>query len=64
MFHMLTCFDLKVDVEIGAFRPAYSDFVAYMRSLDLVEHSGPIGQRQSDTRMDTDGERTTNTSSS
>ena len=57
MFHMLTCFDLKPDVEIGAFRAAYSDFVAYMRSIDLVERSGPIGRRQSDTKMDTDGER-------
>ena len=57
MFHMLTCFDLKSDVEIGAFCAAYSDFVEYLRSLDLVERSGPIGRRQSDTKMDTDSER-------
>ncbi len=57
MFHMLTCFDLKPDVEIGAFRAAYLDFVAYMQSIDLVAHTGPIGRRQRDTRMDTDGER-------
>ena len=57
MFHMLTCFDLQPDVEIGAFRAAYSDFVAYMQSIDLVARTGPIGQRQRDTKMDTDGER-------
>ncbi len=57
MFHMLTCFDLKPDVEIGAFRAAYSDFVAYMQGIDLVEGTGSIGRRQRDTRMDTDGER-------
>ncbi len=57
MFHMLTCFDLKPGIEIGAFRAAYLGFVEYMRSIDLVECTGPIGQRQRDTRMDTDGER-------
>jgi len=57
MFHMLTCFDLKPGVEIEAFRAAYLDFVDYMRSIGLVERSGPIGRRQNDTRMDTDGER-------
>ncbi len=57
MFHMLTCFDLKPDVEIGDFRAAYSDFVAHMQGLDLVARTGPIGRRQSDTPMDTDSER-------
>ncbi len=57
MFHMLTCFDLKPGIGIEAFRAAYMDFVEYMRSIDLVEGSGPIGRRQSDTRMDTDSER-------
>ena len=57
MFHMLTCFDLKPDVEIGAFRAAYSDLVAHLRSIAMVEGTGPIGRRQSDTPMDTDSER-------
>jgi hypothetical protein len=57
MFHMLTCFDLKPEVEIGAFRAAYSNFVEHMQGIDLVECTGPIGNRQSDTRMDTDSER-------
>ncbi len=57
MFHMLTCFDLTPDVEIGAFRAAYSDFVAHLQSIGLVEGTGPIGRRQSDTPMDTDSER-------
>ena len=57
MFHMLTCFDLKSGEDIGTFRSAYADFVAYMKSVDLVEESGPVGRRQSDTPMDTDDER-------
>ncbi len=57
MFHMLICFDLKPNVEIGAFRAAYLDFVAYLQGIDLVARTGPIGRRQRDTKMDTDGER-------
>ena len=57
MFHMLTCFDLKAGVEMPNFRAVYLDLVAYMQSVGLVESTGPIGQRQSDTKMDTDGER-------
>lgn len=57
MFHMLSCFDLKPGEDIDSFRTAYADFVARMKDLDLVAGSGPIGRRQSDTPMDTDGER-------
>ncbi len=57
MFHMLTCFDLKPGIGIEAFRADYLGFVEHMRSLDLVACTGPIGQRQRDTRMDTDYER-------
>lgn len=57
MFHMLTCFHLRPDVKIEAFRTAYSDFVQYMHRMNLVVTTGPIGERQSDTKMDTDRER-------
>ena len=57
MFHMLTCFDLEPGVGIEAFRAAYTEFVEHMRSIGLVEGTGPIGRRQNDTRMDTDSER-------
>ena len=57
MFHMLTCFNLKPGIEIGSFRAAYMDFVEHMRGIDLVESTGPIGMRQSDTKMDSDSER-------
>jgi hypothetical protein len=57
MFHMLSCFDLKPDEDIEAFRSAHVDFVAYMKSVDLMADSGSIGRRQSDTPMDTDAER-------
>ena len=57
MFHMLTCFDLKPGTEIGDFRFSYNEFVEYMKSISLVECTGPIGERQRDTAMDTDNER-------
>jgi len=57
MFHMLTCFDLKPGIGIEELRAAYADFVKYMKRIDLVDGSGPIGQRQSDTPMDSDAER-------
>ena len=57
MFHMLSCFNLKAGEEIDTFRGAFADFTATMKSAGLVEESGPIGRRQSDTPMDTDEER-------
>ena len=57
MLHMLTCFDLAPGIELEAFRRALADYTAHMHSLDLVESSGPIGVRQSDTILDTDSER-------
>jgi hypothetical protein len=57
MFHMLSWFDLKPEQDIKRFNAAYRHFVEQMQTLDLVESSGPIGQRQSDTPMDTDNDR-------
>ena len=57
MFHMLSCFNLNSDEEIGTFQSAYLAFVDEMKRIDLVESTGPIGSRQSDTPMDTDDER-------
>ncbi|MEQ8667004.1 MAG: hypothetical protein RIC16_14890 [Rhodospirillales bacterium] len=57
MFHMLSCFCLKDGENIEAFRRHYEAFVAEMKTAGLVDGSGPIGRRQSDTPMDTDGER-------
>ena len=57
MFHMLSCFDLDPETEIEAFRADYLEFVAQMKSIDLVESTDLIGRRQNDTPMDTDGER-------
>jgi hypothetical protein len=57
MFHMLSCFDLKPGEDIGTFQSAYTAFVDEMKHIDLVESTGPIGRRQSDTPMDTDDER-------
>ena len=57
MFHMISCFNLKPGEDIQAFNASYVRFVATMRELDLVVSSGPVGERQSDTPMDTDDER-------
>lgn len=57
MFHMLSCFNLKPGENIETFRKVYGDFVADMKSINLVEGTGEIGERQSDTPMDTDEER-------
>lgn len=57
MFHMLSCFHLKPGEDIEIFRSAYSAFVEEMKAVGLVESSGPVGRRQSDTPMDTDDER-------
>jgi len=57
MFHMLSCFDLAPGVDAGAFQAEYMEFVEEMRRLGLVEGTGPLSRRQSDTPMDTDEER-------
>jgi len=57
MFHMLSCFDLKPGEDIASFQPSYTAFVDEMKTIGLVEGSGPIGCRQNDTPMDTDDER-------
>lgn len=57
MFHMLSCFNLRPGEDIATFAAAYTSFVDEMRALDLVDSTGPIGQRQNDTPMDTDDER-------
>lgn len=54
---MLSCFDLKPDETIEAFQLAYAEFVQKMKRLDLLESTGPVGRRRSDTPMDTDDER-------
>ena len=57
MFRMLTCFNLRPGTSIQEFSSVYFAFVDHMQDLDLVEGSGPIGRRQSDSELDTDAER-------
>lgn len=57
MFHMLSCFNLKPGLTIEQFRQGLEAFSAHMKELDLLETTGPIGLRQSNTIMDTDEER-------
>ena len=57
MFHMLSCFNLKPDGTVDEFRRSVADFTAHLKKIDLVESTGPVGRRQTDTIMDTDSER-------
>jgi hypothetical protein len=57
MFHMLSCFNLRPGTELGALREALVKYTAHMQGLDLVVSNSPVGERQSDTSMDTDSER-------
>ena len=57
MFHMLCCFNLKPEVRLETFRKAFAEFTLHLQKQDLVESSSPVGIRQSDTILDTDGER-------
>ncbi|MGI9515030.1 MAG: hypothetical protein ACR2OL_19195 [Anderseniella sp.] len=57
MFHMLCCFHLRPEFQLGDFRKAFAEFAVDLQRLDLVEASSPVGIRQSDTILDTDSER-------
>ena len=57
MFHLLSCFNLKAGITIDEFRYSLADHTAHQQALDLVDSTGLIGRRQSDTIMDTDNER-------
>ena len=57
MFHMLTCFDLKPDITIEEFGQSVKTYEQHMQENQLVQSMGPIGERKSDTIMDTDNER-------
>lgn len=57
MFHMLSCFDLDPEIHLDDFEQALDRYLEHMRELDLVVGRDPIGERQSDTIMDTDDER-------
>lgn len=54
LIQMLSRFDLKPGVALVAFQASYKAFVALLASEGLIESSGPICQRLSDTPMDTD----------
>lgn len=57
MFHMLSCFNLQQGVSAQDLDAALQKFAAVMRDAQLLEAVGPVGQRDSDTEMDTDEER-------
>lgn len=57
MIHMLSCFDLAEGTDLAAFRAGYGAFFDEMKAAGLAEETGPIGERERNTPMDTDDER-------
>ena len=57
MFHMLSCFNLQTGASLDEFRHALAEFTQHLQAIDLVQSTGPVGRRQSNTIMDTDSER-------
>jgi hypothetical protein len=57
MFHMLSCFNLKPGITVGAFEQSLTEWDEYLRSIDLAHCAGPIGRRDRHPIMDTDNER-------
>ena len=54
MFHMLTCFKLKSADDLAGFQDDLQTYGAHLRDRDLLVEIGPIGERQSNTILDTD----------
>lgn len=57
MISMLSCFNLRPGIEIGAFKRLYRGFVEAMEHKGLIVSAGPVARRERDTPMDTDDER-------
>lgn len=51
---MLSSFDLKPGENFGDFSKAYTAFVDELLSAGIISGAGPLGERVSDTPMDTD----------
>ncbi len=57
MFHMLSCFNLAPGAELADFETRLAAYVAELQAVDLVIDTLPVGERCSDTILDTDEER-------
>lgn len=54
---MLSCFKLEPGITIDAFEQSLRKLDKYLRDLELVDSTGPIGRRSHHPVMDTDSER-------
>ena len=57
MYRMLSFFDLEDGVDIADFEKALKALSHHLIDVGLLHSMGNIGRRSSDTRMDTDEER-------
>jgi hypothetical protein len=54
---MLTCFNIEAEKTVAELHTALAEYTEHMQNLELIESTGRIRRRQSDTLMDTDEER-------
>lgn len=57
MFHMLSYFDLRPGVSVEVYNQAMVKLAEHLVASDLIVGIDPLGRRQRDTILDTDGER-------
>ena len=57
MFYMLSAFNLDASTDVEDFRKAVEALDAHLKDLGLIESTGPLGRRVTDTILDTDDER-------
>ena len=57
MFHMLTCFKVAQPSHIALFKERLELYLEHLKELKLATGISPVGERQSNTILDTDEER-------
>jgi len=57
MFHMLSCFKLNAPTALETLQDDLKVYAEHLKDQDLLHALGPIGERQSDTILDTDDNR-------
>ena len=57
MFHMLSCFKLREPAILETLQADLKIYADHLQERDLLLTLGPVGERQSDTILDTDDNR-------
>ena len=57
MFHMLSCFKLKDAAALDTLKADLASYAEHLKERNLLHALGPVGERQSNTILDTDETR-------